>query len=172
MTSAQDKARVSALTAGLAAVVGIWIFVAAFAPTTIEALGGFSPWFYGPALTAAWALFSGIAYLLLRRTHHAADELVNYRCRELEITPYSASTSVCGSRAEKRRLAAVTAGFALTISVWVTALSFLPEDWFNALNAAPVWFYCLVSVGLWGILSAAMRVALAASDHRPHPSRT
>jgi hypothetical protein len=172
MTSAQDKTRVSALMTGLSAVAGSWIFVAAFAPTKLEALGGFSPWFDGPVLTAAWALFSGLAYLLLRRgdiARHAPDEIANYRCRMAETTPYSASASVCASREEKRRLAAATAGFALTISVWVATLSFLPEGWFNALNAAPVWFYCLVSVGLWGLLTAAMRVALEASEHKPRP---
>ena len=101
----------------------------------LEALGGFSPWFDGPVLTAAWALFSGLAYLLLRRgeiARHAPDEIANYRCRMAETTPYSASASVCASREEKRRLAAATAGFALTISVWVATLSFLPEGWFNA----------------------------------------
>jgi len=174
MTSAQDKARVSAMTAGMAAVAGAWTFLAAFAPATLAALDGLSPWFDVPALIAIWALFSAIVYLLLRRTRHthpASDEIVDYHCRERQITPYATSVSLCASREEKRHLGAITAGFALTISMWVAALSFLPGAWLNALNPAPVWFYCLVSAGLWVILSAAMYSLLSAAERRHHSEK-
>jgi hypothetical protein len=174
MTSARDRERFSALMAGLAAMAAAWTFIAAFAPQTLESLGGYSPWFYGPVSTAVWALFSGIAYLFLRgncRSATSPDTIANYRCRELDNLLRSAGVSVCASREERRRLAGITAGLALTISLWVAALSFLPENWLDFLSAAPVWFYCLTSAGLWGILSTVMYLALRAPDHRLHPSK-
>ncbi len=174
MTSPRDRVRISSLTVGLAATVGAWTFVAAFAPATLEALGGYSPWIYGPASTAVWALFSGATYALLCRNRDqnaGSDALANYRCPELGIAAPAAGTSVCASREEKTRLGAATAGFALTISTWVAALSFMPEDLLDSLSAAPVWFYCLVSIGLWAAFSTLMYMALSHSDRPPLPPK-
>ncbi len=162
--------RISSLTVGLAATVGAWTFTAAFLPATVEKLTGYSPWVYGPVSTVVWALFSGVAYAILCRSHGqsaARDSLANYRCPEIAAAASAPGASVCASREEKRRLGAATAGFALTISTWVAALSFMPEDWLDTLTAAPVWFYCLVSVGLWATFSAVMYLAFVASERRP-----
>ncbi len=174
MTTTRDKMRISALTAGLAVMLGVWMFVVAFAPAIIENLGGYSPWVLGPVSTAVWALFSGVAYAVLRRSHSqkaATDLLGNYRCPKLAATARAPYGSLCAGREEKRRLEAATAGFALTISTWVAALSFLPEACLDLLNAAPVWFYCVLSVGLWVASSTVMYMALSQSDRSPHPSK-
>jgi hypothetical protein len=173
MTSARDDIRVASLTAGLAATVGAWIFIAAFAPSAVDALGGYSPWIYGPASTAVWALFSGAAYLALRRNRGqgaASDVAASYRCREFTGALRMPADSVCASREEKLRLAAVTAGFALTISSWVAVLSFIPASLLDSLEAAPAWLYCLVSVGLWATLSTLMHAALRESYRPTHQS--
>lgn len=174
MNSTRDKVRMSALTVGLAVIVGVWMFVAAFAPEIIEDLGGYSPWVLGPASTAAWALFSGVAYAVLRRSYSqnaATDPLGNYRCPKLAATANAPDVSLCAGREEKRRLGAATAGFALTIASWVTLLSFMPEAWSDSLNEAPAWFYSLVSIGLWAALSTVMYLAFRASEERPTPLR-
>src|SRR5215469_2296884 len=125
-SSARDRDRISALAAGLAVTVSSWTFAAAFAPKELESVSGYSPWLYGPAMTAAWALFSAIAYLLIsggRPRRAPLESHEGYRCREFPVVP-TEGCSVCANRREKNRLAAVTAGFALTISGWVAALSF------------------------------------------------
>ncbi len=169
VTSERDRERTSALAAGLAATVISWTFAAGFAPEKLESLGRYSPWLYGPASTAAWALFSAIAYLLVRRERRLkaprnADE--GYRCPELGVGAPAFGYSVCANQEEKNRLGAVTAGFALTISTWVAALSFMPEDWLDWLGEAPAWTYCIVSIILWASLSEGMYLVFRASDRR------
>ena len=175
MTPARDRERISALTAGLAATVIIWTFAAAYAPATLEALGGYSPWLYGPGSTAAWAVFSAIAYLLICRSGRQSssrqlDE--TYRCQDLGVPAPVISPSVCASRDEKNHLGAVTAGFALTITAWVAALSLIPGDWLDSLSAAPAWSYCVGSVGLWAALSAVMYSIFSATDRRRYGGGT
>jgi hypothetical protein len=169
MTSARESQRISAIMAGLAATVGLWTFAAAYAPAMLENIGGYSPWLYGPASTAAWALFSAIAYLLIRRSRfkYGPGSSASYRCPELGIAAPTAGLSVCANRDEKNRLSAVTAGFALTLTGWVAALSFMPEGWFDFLTDAPVWFYCVVLIGSWTVLSVGLYLALRASARRP-----
>jgi hypothetical protein len=163
-SAARDRDRTSALTAGLSVIVIGWTFVAAFAPEKVESLSN-SPWVYGPAATAAWGLFSVIAYQLFsrgRRRRAPLESHEGYRCREFPVVAVEGS-SVCASRAEKNRLAAVTAGFALTIGGWVTALSFMPNGWLDWLGKAPAWIYCIVSVVLWATWSGIMYVVFRAS---------
>jgi bacterioferritin len=170
-TSARDRERISALAAGLAATVISWTFAAAFAPEKLEALGHYSPWLYGPAATAAWALFSAIAYLLLRRDRRReapSNAGEGYRCRELGVEAPTIGCTVCANQAEKNRLGAVTAGFALTIGTWVAALSFMPEGWLDWLGEAPAWIYCILSIVLWAASSVSMYLIFRASDGRPH----
>lgn len=165
--------RISCLTVGLAATVGAWVFVAAFLPASLEALTGYSAWIYGPVSTAVWALFSGTAYVALRRTwsrSSRSDSLVDYRCRELAIAAGEAAVSMCASHEEKLRLAAATAGFALTIATWVAALSFIPEGLLDSLSAAPAWFYCLTSIALWAAFRVLMYHALSHSGRQSRPS--
>jgi hypothetical protein len=172
---ARDRERISALTAGLAATIIIWTFAAGYAPATLEALGEYSPWLYGPVSTVAWAVFSAIAYLLIHRSgylsssHHLEE---TYRGHDLGVQSPVSGHSVCANRDEKNRLGAVTAGFALTITTWVAALSLMPSGWLDAVSAAPPWSYCLGSVGLWAALSTAMYSIFSAADRRRFQRKT
>jgi hypothetical protein len=166
VTSARDRQRISALTIGLAATVAIWTFAAAFAPEELESLGRLSPWLYGPAATTAWALFSAIAYLLLSRDRKQKTPLNScegYRCRELAMPVKPNGRSVCANQKEKNRLGAVTGGFALTLNIWVAALSFMPEGWLDWLSQSPAWIYCIASVILWATLSEAVYLTFSTS---------
>jgi hypothetical protein len=175
VTPARDRERISALTAGLAATIIIWTFAAGYAPATLETLGEYSPWLYGPVSTVAWAVFSAIAYLLIRRkgqqisSRHLDD---TYRCHDLGVPTPVISTSVCASRDEKNHLGAVTAGFALTITAWVGALSLMPANWLDSLSAAPAWSYCLGSVGFWAALSTVMYSIFSTADRRRYKRKT
>jgi hypothetical protein len=158
LPSAHDSERVGALVAGLAATIAIFTLATAFAPSTLDALGNYSPWLYGPAATAVWALFSAVAYLLIRRDRWRKDarSAEIYRCRELPPLAPPSGCSVCANQKEKNRLAAVTAGFGLTMSIWVMVLSFMPGGWLDWLGQAPAWLYCIASVTVWAIFSNAM----------------
>jgi hypothetical protein len=174
VTSARDRERISALTAGLAATIIIWLFAAGYAPETLETLGEYSPWLYGPVSTGAWAVFSIIAYLLIHRearrsTSPYSDEA--YRSHDLHLPTPAVGPSVCANREEKNHLAAVTAGFALTITTWVAVLSLMPGDWLDSLSTAPAWSYCLGSVALWAALSTAMFSIFSAADRRQYQHR-
>jgi hypothetical protein len=166
----RERARTSALVAGLAATVVAWTVAVAFAPERLGSLSSYSPWFYGPVATAAWVLFSAIAYLLLA---HARDRrpLVDlhdgYRCPELAISLKSNGQSLCANQNEKIRLGVVTASFALTITAWVGALSLMPEDWIDWLGTSPAWICCVASVVLWSTLSAALFLVFRGSGERP-----
>ena len=174
VTPARDRERISALTAGLAATIIIWLFAVGYAPATLDSLGEYSPWLYGPVSTVAWAALSAIAYLLIHRSgdRYASGSLDNsYKCPELRVTTQAISHSVCANRREKNHLAAVTAGFALTIAMWVATLSLMPSDWLDSLSTAPPWSYCLGSVGLWAALSTTMYSIFSASDRRHYQRR-
>ncbi len=135
----RDRARTSALVGGLAGTVAAWTLAAAFAS---ERLGSLS------------------SYLLVARGRDRMTPLdlhEGYRCPE---------HSLCANQNEKIRLAAVTASFALTITAWVGALSFMPEDWIDWLGNSPVWICCVASMVLWSTLSAAMLLAFRDSSER------
>jgi hypothetical protein len=175
VTPVRDRERISALTAGLAVTIIIWTFAAGYAPAALETLGESSPWFYGPVSTVAWAVFSGIAYLLIPRSGRLSSSLhldETYRCHDLGVPTPIIGPSVCASRDEKNHLGAVTAGFALTITAWVAALSLMPADWLDSLSAAPAWSYCVGSVGLWAALSTVMYSIFSAADRRHYKRET
>lgn len=167
--SARECDRVSALAAGLAAITIGWVFAAAFAPDELESLSQYSPWLYGPAAIALWALFSAIAYLLISRDQRQR-ELVQlhegYRCREFAAAASANCGSVCANLEEKTRLAAMTAGFALVVSAWVAALSFVPGAWLEWVSKTPPWSYCVATVLLWAALSKAMHMVFRVSRER------
>jgi hypothetical protein len=165
-SSSRDRDRTSALAAGLAATIITWTFGAAFAPEKLDSLSNYSPWLYGPVATAAWALFSAIAYLLILRDRQRRAPLNSnegYRCREFTVAAMGSGGSVCASQKEKDRLGAVTSGFALTISGWVAALSFLPDGWIDWLGGEPAWLYCIVTILLWVSMSEAMYLIFRAA---------
>jgi hypothetical protein len=154
------------LAAGLAATIISWTFAAAFASEQLDSLSRYSPWLYGPAATAAWAAFSGVAYLLIsrdRRRRVSLNSREAYRCPELALATKGDGCSVCANEEEKNRLGAVTAGFAVTISGWVAALSFMPDSWLDWLGGASAWVYCLASLILWATSSHGMYLIFSAS---------
>ena len=167
--SPRERERTSALAAGLAATIIGWTFAAAFAPEKMEAIAYYSPWLYGPAAATVWALFSTIAYVIVRRESRR-QALLNsregYRCRELAMLAPADGRSLCANQVEKHRLGAVTAGFALTISTWVAVLAFMPERWLDWLGAAPSWVYCIASVILWAASRQAMYLIFRASGEK------
>ena len=145
------------------------MFAGAFAPNQLESISRYSPWLYGPAATAAWALFSLAAYLFLshgRERKAPSESHEEYRCPELAKAPQPGGCSLCANQREKTRLSAVTAGFALTITMWVGSLSFMPDGWLDWLSKAPAWTYCLTSVLLWASFSAAMYLIFSAAREK------
>jgi hypothetical protein len=169
LTSDRERDRISSLAAGLAATVIGWTFAAAFIPGELESLSRYSPWLYGPAAVAVWALFSAIAYLLIsgdRRRRAFLGPKEGYHCRDFAPVATADCRSVCANLEEKTRLGAVTAGFALTITLWVAVLSFMPGVWFDWLGKAQPWIYCLISVVFWVAFSRAMYLVFRASQER------
>ncbi|MBV8773784.1 MAG: hypothetical protein JO166_15875 [Deltaproteobacteria bacterium] len=169
ITPQREHDRISALAAGLAATVIAWTFAAAFAPGELESLSQYSPWVYGPAAIAAWILLSAIAYLLISRNQRQSayfEPHESYRCRDFAPAVSASCASVCANLEEKTRLAAISAGLALTMSIWIAALSFMPSSWLDGLHQAPAWIYCLGSVILWAGLSAGMYLVFRASRER------
>ena len=162
----RERDRTSALAAGLGASIISWTFAAAFVPEQLNSLSRYSPWLYGPAATAAWAAFSAVAYLLIsreRRRRPSVNSDEGYRCPELVLATTGNGCVVCANDDEKNRLGAVTAGFAVTISGWVAALSFMPESWLDWLGGASAWVYCLASIIVWAISSHGMYLIFSAS---------
>jgi len=166
VSSPRERDRISALAAGLAATIIGWTFAAAFTPGELESFSQYSPWLYGPIAVAAWALFSAIAYLLISRDQRRRviiETHDGYRCRDFPSTVSARCSSVCADLAEKTRLAAISAGFALTITSWVITLAFMPDNWLDWLGKAPAWLYCVVSITLWAALSEGMYLVFNAS---------
>jgi hypothetical protein len=168
-SSGRDRDRISALALGLTVTVVVLMFAGAFAPDQLESISRYSPWLYGPAATAAWALFSFAAYLFISRGRERRAPLEShedYRCPELAKAPKPDGCTLCANQREKARLSAVTAGFALTITMWVGSLSFMPNGWLDWLGKAPAWTYCLTSVLLWAAFSATMYLVFRATGQK------
>jgi hypothetical protein len=158
-SSARDRDRTSALAAGLAATIISWTFAAAFTPEKLDSLSQYSPWLYGPAATAVWALFSAIAYFFIKRDRNRSAPVrspEDYRCRDFAVMTFANGSSVCIDQEEKNRLGGVTGGFALTITGWVAALSVMPDHWLNWLSNAPASTYCVATIIVWAALTQAM----------------
>jgi len=157
MKRAKEKERVAALSAGLAIVVLVWIAAQAFAPDRIASLGTLSIWFYGPISAAAWALLSLISYALIVRAQRRNPAL----CPAHEEATREARLATCADLAkipkcveevnavEKDKLAALAAGFAVTITAWLAIFSFVPMEWLESAVSVSPWLYCLASVAVW-----------------------
>jgi hypothetical protein len=166
VSSGRDRDRTCALAVGLSATVVSLIFAGAFAPDQFESVSRVSPWLYGPIASGIWGLFSLIAYLFISRgrgRRAPLDSSEGYCCRELAMAPKPDGCSLCANEREKNRLAAATAGFAVTISAWVAVLSFMPGDWLDWLGRAPSWIYCISSIVLWSTSSGAMHLVFRTS---------
>jgi hypothetical protein len=152
----REKERVAALSVGFAIVVLVWIAAQAFAPEWIASLGTLSIWFYGPISAAAWALLSIISYTLIVRAQRRNPAL----CPEHEEATREARLAACADLAkipecveevnavEKDKLAALMAGFAITIASWLAIFSFVPSEWLDSLSISP-WLYSLASMAVW-----------------------
>ena len=156
MKRAKEKERVAALSVGLAIVVLVWIAAQAFASDWIASLGTLSIWLYGPISAAAWGLVSLISYTLIVRAQRRNPAL----CPEHEEATREARLATCAELAkipkcveqvnaiEKDKLAALTAGFAITIASWLALFSFVPMEWLESVGISP-WLYCLASIAVW-----------------------
>ena len=159
VTSRRDRERISALAAGLATTVIGWTFVVAFVQNKLESFSEYPLWLDGAVAIAVWALFSAIAYLLISRDPLQSSFLEshqNYRCPDLPRAVSANCGSVCANLEQKTRLAAMSAGLALTISLWLAALSFMPSAFLDWLGEAPAGICCIGSVILWVALSKGM----------------
>jgi membrane-associated HD superfamily phosphohydrolase len=166
VTSRRDRDRIAALAVGLATSVIGWTFTVAFVQEKVDSLFLYPPWLYGVVAIAAWALFSAIAYLLISRDRLqkcCVESHESYHCPDLAATASPNCGSVCANLEQKTRMAAMSAGFALTVSLWVAALSFMPGAFLDWLNEAPAGICCIVSVILWAALSVGMRLVFRAS---------
>ena len=157
MKRAKDKERVAALSVGLAIVVLVWVAAQAFASDRIAALGTLSIWFYGPISAVAWGLLSLISYTLIVRAQRRNPAL----CPEHEEATREARLAACADLAkipkcveevnavEKDKLAALMAGFAITIALWLAIFSFVPSQWLDFVISISPWLYCLASIAVW-----------------------
>ena len=155
MKRAKEKERVAALSVGFAIVVLVWIAAQAFASEWIASLGTLSIWLYGPISAAAWGLLSLVSYTLIVRAQRRNPAL----CPEHEEATREARLATCADLAkipkcveevnavEKDKLAALMAGFAITIALWLALFSFVPMEWLE-LSVSP-WLYCLTSMVVW-----------------------
>ena len=157
MQRAHEKERVAALSVGFAIVVLVWIAVQAFASEWIASLGSLSVWFYGPISAAAWGLLSLISYTVIVRAQRRNPAL----CPEHEEATREARLAACADLAkipkcveevnavEKDKLAALMAGFAITIASWLAIFSFVPVGWLESAISISPWLYCLASIAVW-----------------------
>jgi hypothetical protein len=163
MKRGKEKERVAALSAGFAILVLFWLAAGAFASDWLAALGTLSVWLYGPISAAAWGLLSLVAYALIVRAQRRNPAL----CPEHEEATREARLAKCADLAkvpkcveqvnavEKDKLAALMAGFAITIALWIALFSFVPMAWLESIGIAP-WLYCLASIAVWVSSAQAM----------------
>ena len=157
MKRPKEKERVAALSVGLTIVVLVWIAAQAFASEWIASLGTLSIWFYGPISAAAWGVLSLVSYTLIVRAQRRNPAL----CPEHEEATREARLATCADLAkipkcveevnavEKDKLAALTAGFAVTITAWLAIFSFVPMEWLGSAISISPWLYCLASIAVW-----------------------
>ena len=73
---------------------------------------------------------------------------------------------VCASECEKNKLAALTAGLAITMLTWIAVLSFLPRLWFDSLTSVSYWVFAAASVALWSIAGLLAYLVLGAKRQK------
>ncbi|MGO9453644.1 MAG: hypothetical protein ACLQDV_21730 [Candidatus Binataceae bacterium] len=179
MHRTHEKERVAALSAGLAITVLVWLAAEAFTPDWIASLGEYSIWFYGPVSLAAWALASVISYALIIRAQRRNPALCPEHEEKTRATRMAATGDLsrvpeCEEEvdaAEKDKLAALMGGFAITIAVWLAALSFAPEGWLDAIQNVSPWVYSVASMALWSVSAELMYLGFRRSRHHssiPH----
>jgi hypothetical protein len=177
-TDEKDKDVMSALTVGFALVLGLWLFGEAFIAEWLNAIAGLSPWIIGLITLGIWGAVSLITYILIRP---AQRECRACSVPRAEPSSYQMITNQRESegqmkglydvvlRAERDKIAALTAGLAIMIAIWITALSFMPQSWLDLISRLPSAFYCAATIGLWAITSPLMYLVFRASSRRLPP---
>jgi hypothetical protein len=66
---------------------------------------------------------------------------------------------------EKERVAALSAGLAIVVVVWIAAQAFASE-WIASLGALSIWFYGPISVAAWGLLSLVSYTLIVRAQRR------
>lgn len=172
-----DKDVMSALTAGFALVIGLWLFGEGFMADWLNAIAGLSPWLIGLITLGIWGAVSLIAYVLIRPAQRQCRAIC--LARRAQPSSYPADSNwpeiegqndnLCDAiiRAERDKVAALTAGFAIMIAIWITALSFMPQAWLDLIGRMPPGFYCAATIGLWAVASPVMYLVFRASSRRP-----
>jgi hypothetical protein len=170
MAAIAEKDKAAALMAGLSATVAVWILAAAFGGEWLESVSVLPVEAFALISLAFWLSFSVFAYLLLDKPPRAAGPAVNSADppNKLSAAPAIPKTGdqLCTSECERDKLAALTAGFAITMLAWLTSLSFLPRQWLDSLTNASPWILCAASVALWGIAGPLMYLAFRTARER------
>jgi hypothetical protein len=170
MAAVAEKDKAAALTVGLSATVAVWILAAAFAGQWLDSVSVLSVEAYALISLAFWLSFSVFAHLLLRKPARAARPAADSTVplNKLSAAPAISKTAdhLCASECEKDKLAALTAGFALTMLSWLASLSFLPRHWLDSLTNASPWILCAASVTLWGMAGPLMYLVFRAARQR------
>ena len=80
--------------------------------------------------------------------------------------------SLCDAivRSERDKVAAVPAGFAIMIPIWITTFSFLPQTWLDSIGGMPAEFYCGGTIALWSVAGTLMYLAFRTSSRTPLPA--
>ena len=153
MAAVAEKDRAAALMLGLSGTVALWILAAAFGGEWLDSVSFLSLEAYALISLALWLFFGVFAHLLLRKPAGAARPAASSLdpLNKLSAAPAIPKTAdqFCASECEKDKLAALTAGFAITMLCWLASLSFLPRQWLDSLTNASPWIFCAVSVALW-----------------------
>jgi hypothetical protein len=175
-----DKDVMSALTAGFALVLGLWLFSEAFTGEWLNTIAGLSPWLIGLVTLGIWGAVSVITYVLIRPAQRQCRAICSARRAQPFSYPADSSSpeieaqknDLCDAivRAEREKVAALTAGLSIMIAIWVTALSFMPQSWLDSIGKMTPGFYCAATIALWAVASPVMYLVFRASSHRP-PSR-
>lgn len=158
----QDGDKLTALIIGFAGVTIGWFALEAVAPNFADSLGDLSAWFYGPASLVVWGFISVVALFALRRSGGgAADEedepnpTKNTSDRNVEQPDRLALRlrTEAARQLERDKISALTSGFACTVTAWLIALSYFPQNWLDAIGGQPPWLYSLVSMVFWTIVA-------------------
>jgi hypothetical protein len=173
----KEKDVLSALTVGFALVLGLWLFGEAFTAEWLNAIAGLSPWLIGLITLGIWGIVSLVTYILIRPAQHECRAISSARraqpfSNQADANPTESEgpnerrcDAVIG--AERDKVAALTAGLAIMIAIWITALSFMPQAWLDSIGRMPPGFYCAATIILWAVTSTLMYLVFRVSSSLP-----
>jgi hypothetical protein len=175
----KDKDIMSALTVGFALVLGLWLFGEAFTAEWLNGAAGLSPWLIGLITLGIWGTASLVTFILIRPAQRECRAICSARraqpsADQADINPTETERTnegLCDAviRAERDNVAALTAGLAIMIAIWITALSFMPQAWLDSIGRLPPGFYCAATILLWAVTSILMYLVFrVSSTYEPH----